>query len=132
MNIFEQATRAKLRFTTPNGMLGVEDLWDLPLTSRRANLANLDDIARYLDAELKSSASVSFVKEASETNASTKLAFDVVLHIINVKLAEQKAASLAADNREKKQRIMAIIEQKQAEALSASSIEDLQQMLNTL
>lgn len=132
MNIFEQATRAKLRFTTPNGMLGVEDLWDLPLVSRRANLANLDDIARYLDAELKSSASVSFVKEVSETNAATKLAFDVVLHIINVKLAEQKAASLAADNREKKQRIMAIIEQKQAEALSASSIEDLQQMLNTL
>ncbi len=129
MSIFEQGTRAKLRFTTPNGMLGIEDLWDLPLTSRRANL---DDIARYLDAELKSSASVSFVKEGSETNAATKLAFDIVLHIINVKLAEQKAASLAADNREKKQRIMAIIEQKQAEALSASSIEDLQQMLNTL
>ncbi len=129
MSIFEQGTRAKLRFTTPNGMLGIEDLWDLPLTSRRANL---DDIARYLDAELKSSASVSFVKEGSETNAATKLAFDIVLHIINVKLAEQKAASLAADNREKKQRIMTIIEQKQAEALSASSIEDLQQMLNTL
>lgn len=129
MSIFEQGTRTKLRFSTPNGMLGIEDLWDLPLTSRRANL---DDIARYLDAELKSSASVSFVKEGSETNAATKLAFDIVLHIINVKLAEQKAASLAADNREKKQRIMAIIEQKQAEALSASSIEDLQQMLNTL
>lgn len=129
MSIFEQGTRAKLRFTTPNGMLGIEDLWDLPLTSRRANL---DDIARYLDAELKSSASVSFVKEVSETNAATKLAFDIVLHIINVKISEQKAASLAADNREKKQRIMAIIEQKQAEALSASSIEDLQQMLNTL
>ena len=129
MSIFEQGTRAKLRFTTPNGMLGIEDLWDLPLTSRRANL---DDIARYLDAELKSSASLSFVKEGSETNAATKLAFDIVLHIINVKLAEQKAASLAADNREKKQRIMTIIEQKQAEALSASSIEDLQQMLNTL
>jgi len=129
MSIFEQGTRAKLRFTTPNGMLGIEDLWDLPLASRRANL---DDIARYLDAELKSSASVSFVKEVSETNAATKLAFDIVLHIINVKLAEQKAASLAADNREKKQRIMTIIEQKQAEALSASSIEDLQQMLNTL
>ena len=132
MSIFEQGTRTKLRFSTPNGMLGIEDLWDLKLTSQRANVANLDDIARYLDAELKSSASVSFVKEGSETNAATKLAFDIVLHIINVKLAEQKAASLAADNREKKQRIMAIIEQKQSEALSASSIEDLQQMLNTL
>jgi hypothetical protein len=33
MNIFEQATRAKIRFSTPVGMLSVEDLWDLPLTS---------------------------------------------------------------------------------------------------
>ena len=108
-----------------------ESAFDL-MSKKGIGNVNLDDIARYLDAELKSSASVSFVKEVSETNAATKLAFDIVLHIINIKISEQKAASLAADNREKKQRIMAIIEQKQAEALSASSIEDLQQMLNTL
>lgn len=129
MSIFEQGTRAKLRFTTPNGMLGIEDLWDLPLTSRRANL---DDIARYLDAELKSSASVSFVKEVSETNAATKLAFDIVLHIINTKIAEQKASQEAAVIREKKQKIMAIIEQKQDEALSAASLDDLHAMLASL
>ena len=33
MNIFEQATRAKIRYHSPNGLIGVEDLWDLPLTS---------------------------------------------------------------------------------------------------
>ena len=131
MSIFEQATRAKLRFTTPNGMIGIEDLWDLPLTST-GRRANLDDIARVLDTELKSSASVSFVNEVSKTSTTARLAFDVVLHIINVKIGEQKAAQLAADNREKKQRIMAIIERKQSEALSAASIEDLQQMLNAL
>jgi hypothetical protein len=131
MNIFEQATRAKLRFSTPAGMLSVEDLWDLPLTST-AKRANLDDVARLLDAELKSTTSISFVSDVSEVNAQTKLAFDVALHIINVKVAEAKAAQEAVAIREKKQKIMAIIEQKQAEALSASSIEDLQQMLNTL
>ena len=106
MNIFEQATRAKIRFSTPVGMLSVEDLWDLPLTSTRAR-ANLDDVARLLDAELKSTSSVSFVNDVSEVNAKTKLMFDVVIHVINTKVAEAKAAKSAADVREKKQKIMA-------------------------
>ena len=131
MNIFEQATRAKIRFSTPVGMLSVEDLWDLPLTSPRAR-ANLDDVARLLDAELKSTSSVSFVNDVSEVNAKTKLMFDVVIHVINTKVAEAKAAKSAADVREKKQKIMAIIERKQEESLSAASIDDLQQMLASL
>ena len=33
--MFEQAARLKLRFETSRGLLSVEDLWDLPLTSAR-------------------------------------------------------------------------------------------------
>lgn len=131
MNIFEQATRAQLRFSTPNGMLSVEDLWDLPLTSTTKR-ANLDDVAKLLDNQIKNTASVSFVNDVSEVNTQTKLAFDVVLHIIKVRLAERAAAKTAADARAKKQKIMAIIEQKQDEALSAASIDDLQSMLASL
>jgi len=128
MNIFEQATRAKLRFSTPAGMLSVEDLWDLPLTSTTKR-ANLDDVAKMLDNQIKNTASVSFVNDVSEVNTQTKLAFDVVLHIIKVRLAEQAAAKTAADARAKKQKIMAIIEQKQDESLIAASIDDLQSLL---
>ncbi len=131
MNIFEQATRAKIRFSTPVGMLSVEDLWDLPLTSTRAR-ANLDDVARLLDAELKSTSSVSFVNDVTEVNAKTKLMFDVVIHIINTKIAEQKAAQEAVAIREKKQKIMAIIEQKSDMRLADSSLEELQAMLASL
>ncbi len=131
MNIFEQATRQKLRFNTQKGLLSVEDLWDLPLSSHTGR-ANLDDIARNLDTELKASASASFVSPDTTKNDRVQLMFDLVIHVINTKIAEQKASQEAAVIREKKQKIMAIIEQKQDEALSAASLDDLHAMLASL
>lgn len=58
--------------------------------------------------------------------------FDIVLHIINTKISEAKAAEQTSLAREKKQKIMAIIEQKQDAALSSASLEDLEAMLNSL
>ncbi len=132
MNIFEQATRAKIRYHSPNGLIGVEDLWDLPLTSLNSKRANLDDIARDLDFKLKSTTSISFVSDVSEVNEQIKLAFDVVIHVINTKIAEQKAAQEAVAIREKKQKIMSIIEQKSDMRLADSSLEELQAMLASL
>jgi hypothetical protein len=131
MSMFELATRLKLRFDTPKGQIGVEDLWDLPLTSATGR-ANLDDIARNLDRELKSSACTSFVSPETPKNDAAQLMFDVVIHIINVKVADRKVAQDAAAIREKKQKIMAIIEQKQDQALTAASLEDLEAMLTSL
>lgn len=131
MNIFEQATRQKLRFNTQKGLLSVEDLWDLPLSSHTGR-ANLDDIARNLDTELKASASASFVSPDTTKNDRVQLMFDLVIHVINTKIAEQKASQEAAVIREKKQKIMAIIEQKQDAALSAASLDDLHAMLDSL
>ena len=48
MNIFEMATRKKIRFNSPQGDLSTEDLWDLPLSSKVNGKANLDDIAKDL------------------------------------------------------------------------------------
>ena len=48
VNIFEQASRNKLRFDTNiKGVISTEDLWDLPLTSDTGRV-NLDDIAKAL------------------------------------------------------------------------------------
>lgn len=131
MNIFEEATRLKLRFDTSKGKIGVEDLWDLPLTSNTGRV-NLDDIARGLNAELKSVTAVSFVTEDSPQNTVRQLQFDVVIHVINVKIRERKAAQDAAAIKEKKQKIMSFIEKKQDESLNASTLEDLQAMLASM
>ena len=48
--IFMKATQKKLRFDSTQGLLTVEDLWDLPLTGTNKK-ANLDDIAIGLDSD---------------------------------------------------------------------------------
>jgi hypothetical protein len=129
-NKFELANRNALRFNSPKGLLTVEDLWNLPLTSTTSK-ANLDDIAVGLHNELKTEA-VSFVTKADVSDAQTQLAFEIVVHIINVRVAENQAATTLRLNREKKQQIMAIIEQKQNEQLAGASIDDLRAMLDAL
>ena len=131
--MFEKAARLKLRFSTPVGDLSAEDLWDLPLTTRAgSNKANLDDLARALHQQIEPAPTVSFVKPTEPVSVIPQLKFDLVLHIIKVKLAEQEAAQKAQTTRERKQQIMALIEQKKNDALGASSIEELQAMLDAL
>lgn len=85
-NLFEKASRQKLRFASQRGDLTVEQLWDLPLTS--ANAASLDSIAVGLDTELRNTAPRSFVNSASTGNALLELKLDIVKHIIEVRVEE--------------------------------------------
>lgn len=125
--MFEKAARLKLRFDTPKGSLTVEDLWDLPLTSARG--ASLDEIAMGLNREVKAAAEESFVVKTTKSNAVLQLKFELVKHIIDVRLAENETAKTARETREKKDRILAIIARKQDEALKGAPLEELQRMV---
>ena len=129
--MFQQASRAQLRFNSPKGLLTVEDLWLLPLTSTTGK-ANLDDIARGLHLELKSDNAVSFVEPTKPANERGQLAFDIVKHIIGVRLAENAKAAEAAVNKAKKQKLLEILDHKQNEALGSLSIEELRAQINAL
>jgi hypothetical protein len=67
-NLFEKASKMKLRFSTTKGVLSTEDLWDLSLES-------LDRIAKNLYKQIKESEEISFISEKSseDTLASIKL-----------------------------------------------------------
>jgi len=137
LNIFELASKAKVRFDSPKGGLSVEDLWDLQLTSTVPSKANLNDIAKALNKELKASADeVDFVAAAStKANKATELAelkLEIVKHVIAVKIAERDTAAAAAAKAAKRQEIMALIAKKQSDVLGAASIEELTRMLNEL
>lgn len=127
--MFQKASRKKLRFETPLGFLSVEDLWDLPLQSGKANL---DDIAKALFRRVKDQDTVSFVVKSKTQDDTLQLKFDIVKYIIDVRLAEAEVAETAKVNKEKKQQILAIIAAKENEALMGSSLDELRKMAESL
>jgi hypothetical protein len=124
--MFEQASRLKLRYETCVGSLAPEDLWDLPLTSKRG--PNLNDIAIGLHNQLKHD-TVSFVEDEQRPDARLQLRFEIVKHVIGVKKEENRLALEARDRAEKKQKIMSIIARKQDEAMESMDEDKLRELL---
>ena len=130
--MFEKAARQHIRFSSPIGNLTVEDLWDLPLTGKNPNQANLDDIAKELYAAIKEGDTVSFVNKPAKADDELRLKFDIVKHIIDIRLAERDAEATQQANRMKKQQILRLIADKENDALASQSLEELRKMAESL
>lgn len=126
-NKFIQATRLKLRFSTPIGLLSVEDLWDLPLESKTK--VNLDSIAIALHRELKDTKDESFISK-SRANPVLEMKLDIVKYIIEVKLQESEDKAKAKAKSEQRAKIADLIEEKQNESLRALSLDELKALYN--
>ena len=129
-NIFEQASREALRFDSPKGQLHVEDLWRLPLQSATGK-ANLNDLAIALNKKIVEG-SISFVEPSTAPNKELQLKFDVVRHIINVRVAEAKIEREASDRAAQKQKILEILARKKDAALEGKSTEELEAMIKAM
>lgn len=131
MNIFEFATRRALRFPSKRGLLTTEQLWELPLTA--SDNMSLDGVARAANASLKEFNEESFVTPkptAGKQEAQVRL--DIVKHIIQVKLEEAEKARTAKARAEERQRLLAIMGDKQEAELRGLSMADLQKRLDEL
>ena len=129
--MFEKASRMKLRFNTPVGMIAVEDLWDLPLTSKAASATNLDDLARDLSKRVAETEE-SFVEKPAPKDIKTNLSFDIIKHIIKIRLEERDAAKAALQKKAKKAKILEILASKEDNAMQDMSEDDLKKMLEEL
>jgi len=128
--MFEQASRKKLTFDTPQGQISVEDLWDLPLETTRQNRASLEDIAVDLDRKVKAQeGTVSFVKKTVKKDTTLELQFELVKYIIDVLVAEKEAAALLKATKEKKQRYLELIEKKENEKLETMELDELKALV---
>lgn len=125
--MFEQAARLKLRFMTPKGNLGVEDLWDLPLTSKRG--VSLEELAQDLYKRTEELPKVSFVSKVEPKDKEMELRFNIVKHIITKRLEENAGKVNDAQKKAHNQHILSLIEQKKNADLETKSVEELQAML---
>lgn len=130
-NIFEFATRNKLRFVSPRGEIATEQLWDVPLRSNDG--FNLNEIAKTANKALKNATEESFV-ETTRTASHVKLemTLEVVKYVIDVKLDEERAAKKRAENKIEKEKLLAILAEKQDGKLSAMSENELKKRIAAL
>ena len=127
--MFEKAARLKLRFASPQGQLSAEDLWDLPLTSTKANQANLNNIAKEISRQLKAEGEEDFVNPKSGADEGLQLRLDIVKHVIQTRQAENETARVLADRKDKKARLLELMQRKQDQELEGKSLAELQEML---
>ena len=132
MNIFEKATRLRLRFNVGTlSNLTVEDLWSLPLTGNKGN--SLDALAISLNKKLTDETPKSYVtKTDTKTDTTTQLSFDIVKHIIDVRLAEQAAQQDKMIKSAKRAQLEQLKSQKQMAELENLTIEEIDQRLKEL
>ena len=129
--MFETATRTKIRFTSTRGELTVENLWDVPLRSRDG--FDLDAIAKSANKAMKALTEESFVStELTPAHAKAELTLELVKYVIQVKLAEEETAKKRAENKVEREKLLAILAEKQAGKLSELSEREIQKRINAL
>lgn len=130
-NIFEYATRNKLRFASSRGELTTEQLWDVPL--RSTDGFNLNAVAKAANDAVKVVNEENFV-EATRTTSHVRVetAFEIVKHVIEAKLADEAAAKARAENKVKKEKLLKALQEKQDGKLSEMSERELKKQLAEL
>lgn len=130
-NLFEYATRNKLRFFSTRGELNAEQLWDVPLRSR--DDFNLNTIAKAANKAWKEISEQNFV-ETSMTPAHVKceLAFKTVAYVIETKLTEEAATEKRMANKLEKEKLLKILAEKQDGKLSELSERELKKRISDL
>ena len=131
INPFEYAARYKIRFASPRGELSVEHLWDVPLRSR--DDFNLNTIAKASNKALKDATEESFVESTrTALHVPLEVALDLVKHVIETKINDEELAKKRADNRVEREKLLAILAEKQTGKLSALTEEELKKRIEAL
>jgi hypothetical protein len=127
-NLFIQAAKSKLRFTTTRGQLTAEDLFDL-------NLKSLDAIGQAIIAELKPGSSSLLENpdpRVSAVSAENDLRLEIVKFVIDTKQTENKAAVAASLNRRQREFLEGLKEKRQIDAMESLTVEEIDAQLAAL
>lgn len=129
-NIFEYATRRKLRFSMNRGIIMTEDLWDL-------NLESLNTLAKSLNKKIKESEEEDFIGKKksgpkSYQEKDLEAQFEIVKHVIKVKLDEQEKRKESMAKAETLRRLRDKLAAAQDRDLDSKSADELKKMIEDL
>jgi hypothetical protein len=124
-NIWIECLKNKYRFEF-KGLISVEDLFDL-------KLEDLDEIYKNLKKEEKNLQGDSLLKNSENPKIDeVQIKLELVKTIFDMKVAEIKRSERALVNKAQKDKILAIIEDKENQELSEKSIDELKEIYNSL
>lgn len=130
-NIFEYATRNKLRFTSTRGELTVEQLWDVPLRSR--DDFNLNTVAQAANKALEDASKANFVEKTKTIeHARREKAMALVKYVIDTKLAEEEAAKTRLARKQEKEQLLQALAEKKAGKLTEMTEKELERRIRAL
>ena len=129
MEIFKQASKKKLRFSTSRGVLSVEHLWDLSKDEIRQLVIKAREVVEKSSGEINDS-ELSFLDSPVKTKATDdELRFEILKDIYLTKKSAEEKAQKKAEVKAHNKKLLEIIARKQDEALEKKSIKDLEKML---
>jgi hypothetical protein len=132
MNVFERAARGQWRFSSGRGDLTAEQLFTLPLDS--GNGFNLNSVAIAVDDELEGMARKNFIAPEKTDNRRAELEgkLELVKLVIASKIADKTAAETRATNMDKRRKILDALANKENEALTSATKEELLAQLEAI
>ena len=133
MNIFQQAAKTGLTFSSPSGPLTVAQLYDLPLTSRTKAIS-LDSVSADLLKRMEAEPRVSLVARSprSAEGATNELRVEILKAIIADKQAEQAAAVNEEVRRTEKEQLRQALQERKNSELQNLSVAELEARLAAL
>ena len=130
-DIFKQATKLKLRFSSVRGDLTIEDLWDLPLTSK-SNLS-LDGVGKPIQKALRESDEDSLVAvPTTSKNELNSLRLAVIKEIISVKQEENLIKQNQAAIESQKALLKQALASKKVDEINSLSVEEIEKRLASM
>lgn len=123
MNIFEKASRLKLRFDL-NGQISVEQIWTVPMSALADYEQSLTEVVEGYGKSTRRSK-----KTRTEQQELNQLRLEIVTYVLDVRETELEAAKNAADVKEHNQKILELIRNKQDQKLQDMSVEELEKLL---
>ncbi len=130
MSMFEKASKIKLRFPSVLGAnaIGIEDIWDLPMTSNIPKNPCLLDMGRAYKAEIKGTVDEDFgigIEEVSADDEINTLRIDIIKYVISVKKAEARARKDDRETKARKEKLyarLAVIQGTKDDAMTEAEV----------